>query len=255
MKKLMIALSALALSACSMNDRQVAEAIKRNPKIVFDAIEDNPDLFLAAANHSAQQAQENARRREVAEMKKAEQEQILNPLRPVLDDTRLLAGSKEAEVTIVEYADFQCPACRMAYDNMKPIREKYGKRVNFYYKNMPLDFHKMAMPAALYYEAVAKQSTIKALRFYDELFQNQSKLSEDYLLEAAKKVGADIAKLKSDLKSGGVQKTIDADRAEFEKFGFTGTPVLVVNGVAMHGAQPASEIERVIKATTPSLKD
>lgn len=255
MKKLIIALSALALGACSTGDRQVADAIKRNPKIVFDAMEENPDLFLEAASRAARKAQENAQKKQFADMKKAEEDQIANPLRPVLDESRLLAGSKDSEITIVEYADFQCPACRMAYDNMKPLREKYGNRVKFYYKNMPLDFHAMAMPSALYYEAIAKQSATKALRFYDELFQNQAKLTEDYLMETAKRVGADVAKLKADLKSDGVRKTISADMAEFEKFGFTGTPVLVINGVAMHGAQPASEIERVIKATTPSLKD
>jgi protein-disulfide isomerase len=61
-----------------------------------------------------------------------------------------LAGGSDAEITIVEYADFQCPACRMAYDQLKPIKDKYKDRIKFFYKNMPLDFHKMAMPSALY---------------------------------------------------------------------------------------------------------
>jgi protein-disulfide isomerase len=188
--------------------------------------------------------------KQIAEMKKQEEEQMKNPLKPVLSDQRILIGNKAGTVEIVEYADFQCPACRMAYESLKPIKEKYKDKIKFYYKNMPLSMHRMAYPAATYYESVAKQSMPMAHKYYQLLFENQNKLTDDAFLKAsAKSVGADTKKLAADIKSESVQKLIESDMNEFEKFGFTGTPVVLINGVAMYGAQTPEEYERVIERT------
>ena len=252
MKKYMMIAGALMLAACTPGQKQVAEMLTKNPKMVFDAIEENPEQFIEVVNRAARKAQEQQQQKQQAEAKKQQEDQLKNPLRPELSEERLLAGSKDGEITIVEYADFQCPACRMAYDNLKPIKDKYKDRIKFYYKNMPLDFHKMAMPSALYYEAVAKQDRLKAKKYYDILFQNQDQLGENFLRETAQKVGADMKRLTADLKSEDLKKTIAADMAEFEKLGFTGTPAFIINGVAMSGAQPAGEFEKVIQLTTKS---
>lgn len=89
-----------------------------------------------------------------------------------------------------------------------------------------------------------------AMKFYDYVFKNQGQLTENnFLKKAAAHVGADIKRIEADIKSDVVKKIIEDDMAEFQKFGFTGTPVLILNGVALHGAQPFEELERVAEMT------
>jgi len=250
-KKLFLAAMVFILGACSTSEKQVSEIIKKNPQIVFDVIEQNPEQFVDVVNKAARKAQEDRQKKQLAEMKKQEDDQSKNPLKPLLPENRLLSGSKDGSIVIVEYADFQCPACRMAYDNLKPVKEKYKDKIKFYYKNMPLDFHKMAYPSALYFEAIAKQDMAKAKKYYDYLFEHQEQLhNENFLKESAKKLGVDMKRLAADVKSEDVKKVVENDMKEFENFGFTGTPVIVVNGIALYGAQPTEEIERVIGLTT-----
>lgn len=251
MKKFVIAGLALALGACSTTDQQIADALKKNPKLVFDTIEQNPDQFIEVVNRAARKAQESQQEKQMAEMKRRQEEQVKNPLKPAVSDDRILFGNAKGDITIVEYADFECPYCEVAYKNLKPIKEKYKDRIKFYYKHVPLSFHKMAMPAAVRFEAIYKQDKAKGREFYTYLFENQRQMrDEKFLNDAAKKVGADVKKMEADMKSASAEKQISEDMAEFEKFGFSGTPAIVINGVALEGAQPTTELEKVIQATT-----
>ncbi|MBS1970921.1 MAG: thioredoxin domain-containing protein [Bdellovibrionales bacterium] len=251
MKKFLIAGLALALGACSTTDQQVAEALKKNPKLVFDAIEQNPEQFIEVVNKAARKAQEGAQEKQMADMKRRQDDQLKNPLKPALSEDRLLFGNAKGDITIVEYADFECPYCEVAYKNLKPIKEKYKDRIKFYYKHVPLSFHKMAMPAAIRYEAVYKQDKEKARKYYTYLFENQRQMQDEkFLNDAAKKLGVDMKKMEADMKSAATEKQISDDTAEFEKFGFSGTPAIVINGVALEGAQPTAELEKVIQLTT-----
>jgi protein-disulfide isomerase len=255
MKSQAVILSAflLLVAGCASsnppNSEDVRRAIEKDPKIVFDAIEKNPEQFMDVVNRAAQVAQRKQYEAQAEKMRQDEAHDIKNPRKPEVADDRRLIGSASAPITIVEYADFQCPACGMAYKSLKQFKEKYKGRYQFVYKNMPLDFHKMAYPSATYFEAIRLQGKDKALRFYELAFENQRDLDNDFLKRTAKQVGADMARLEKDIQSNKVKDVIAADQAEFEKFGFTGTPVLIVNGVAMQGAQPLSEIERVISET------
>jgi protein-disulfide isomerase len=250
MKKIILLAILLAVSGCATN-AQIAEYLKKNPKAVFDVIEENPDQFVEVVNKAARKAQQNAQQKQMADLKKKQEEQIVTPLKPKLEDSRRLFGDKSAKITIVEYADFQCPACRMAHKSLDQIFKQYPGKVQFYYKHMPLDFHPMAQPSAYYFEAIFKQDRNKARKFYDLVFENQRDLKDvNFLRQMAKKVGADMGKVAKDIDSKDIRYNVDADVSEFEKMGFTGTPVILVNGVALHGAQPVEEIEKIIALTT-----
>ena len=250
MEKYFVIAISLLLGACSTSDQQVAQVIKKNPKLVFDAIEENPDQFVEVVNKAVRKAQESQQQKQIAEMKSQQEDQMKNPLKPALSKEALLEGSEGTGITLVEYADFQCPACRMGYSSLQVIKEKYKGKISFYYKNMPLDFHPMAMPAAKYFEALKKQDKTKAQKFHSIVFSNQNKLRDEaYLKEVSKKLGADMKALASDVQSEQIQARIDDDMEEFQRFGFTGTPVLIVNGIALQGAQSPEEIERVIALT------
>lgn len=251
MKKIILLGCLFVLSACASSDAQIGEYLKKHPQAVFDVIEQNPEAFIDVVNKAARKAQENAQQKQVAETRKQQEDQLKNPLKPHIEDSRRLVGTKDGKITIVEYADFQCPACAMAHVRLKQFMEKHQGDVQFFYKNMPLDFHPMAEPAARYFEALMRQDSVKAKKFYDHLFENQREMkNEEFLIQSAKKVGADMQRVARDVKSPEVRKVIEADMSEFEKMGFNGTPVIVINGVSMYGAQPLEELERVLALTT-----
>lgn len=251
MKKFIItSLAALAIVGCATNESQVKEAIRKNPKIIFDAIEENPEQFIEVVNRAAQKAQQKQYEKQAAALKAEQEKDLKNPKQPKLSDDRRLMGNSESKLVIVEYADFQCPACKMAFDSLSQFKKKYKGKFQFYYKHMPLDFHKMAYPAASYFEAVKLQDKEKAKKFLDFVFQNQRQMSdESFLKKAAQNVGADVKRVQQDLKSEKIKNIIEEDMAEFQSFGFTGTPVVLINGVALNGAQKLEELERVAKLT------
>ena len=241
---------ATSLVGCASNENQLKETLKKNPKIVFDIIEENPEQFVEVVNRAAQKAQQKQYERQLADMKTEQEKELKDPKKPTLSDDRRLAGDSNSKLIIVEYADFQCPACRMAFDSLNQFKEKYTGKFQFYFKHMPLDFHKMAYPAAQYFEAVKLQNNQKAVKFFNLVFENQRQMSDEaFLKKMAQNVGADIKRLQLDIKSENIKKIIDADMAEFQSFGFTGTPVILINGVSLNGAQKLEELERVAKLT------
>lgn len=246
---ILLSVSLVALAACVTSESQVQEAIRKNPKIVFNAIEEHPEDFIEVVNRAAQAAQQKQYEKQ-AELRKQQQEQDLkNPKKPKLEASRRLVGDDLAKITVVEYADFECPACGMAYEGLKKFKEKHRGDIQFYFKHMPLSFHKMAYPSASYFEAVFVQDKTKGLKFYEYIFENQETLSEELLKKAVKAVGADAKRVAADLSSAKVKAAIAADSTEFRDFGFTGTPVVILNGVVLNGAQTFEELERVLAVT------
>src|SRR5690606_14951673 len=126
---------------------------------------------------------------------------------------------------------------------------KYGDKLAVVFKHLPLSFHPMAMPAAQRFEAIALQSPKLAWKFHDEVFGNQGRLGkegEKFLDETARKVGANMSRMKSDMNSDKVKQIIAADMQEAASLGIRGTPGFLINGVVVHGALPASQFEDII---------
>lgn len=249
LSKLIFVLSALTLAACAPSAKQLKEVIEKDPSIVFAAIEKDPAKFIEIVNKAAQDAQKVAGERAQQEEKKARDEEFANPLKPELQAGRVIFGKADAPITIFEYSDFQCPYCSRGYQTIKQVEKEYGDKVRVVFKHLPLDFHPLAMPAAKHFEAIAKQSHEKAEKFHDLLFENQAAMKdkgEKLLTEMAKKVGADMKKLETDLKDEGIAARIAADMEEARKFNMSGTPGFVINGVSLRGAYPFPEFKSII---------
>jgi protein-disulfide isomerase len=112
----------------------------------------------------------------------------------------------------------------------------------------------MAMPAAQWFEALYLQSPEKAWTFHDQLFENQSKLGEEYFKALAKDLGLDVAKAAKDAKSDAVRNKIEADIKEAKGFGIEGTPAYLINGVPLRGACPVSRVRRSSPGSSPRSK-
>lgn len=129
--------------------------------------------------------------------------------------------------------------------------EQYKDRIRLVFKHNPLSFHNNAMPAALYFEAIARQDMKKALVFHDMFFANREKLKkgETALRETASSLGIDMKRLDGDLKGKEVRERVRKDMEEARGFGFSGTPAFIINGMALPGAYLIDEFIEIIRMT------
>jgi len=237
------------MSGCVGKDA-LKKTIEENPEIITNMIEKHPKKFLDAVNKAVENARSAQRKDQAKKEDEALEDEFKNPKKPEVSDSRvLLAGSKSAPITIIEYSDFQCPYCTKGFEVMNSVKAKYGDKVRIVYKHLPLDFHPQAEPAARYFEAIALQSHSKAKKFHDMIFQNQGDLKSgktDFLNGLVKKVGANLSKVLKDIESSKVKSIVEKDMSEARKFGFSGTPGFLVNGVSVKGAYPLSHFEKLI---------
>lgn len=246
---LTVGMVGLTLAGCSPSASSLKKVLEENPDIVFNTIEKNPNKFFETVAKAQKEARSKAEEEERKSEDKRLEDEFKSPKVPTIADNRVIFGNKAAPVTIVEYSDFECPFCSRGYQELKKVMADYGDKVRVVFKHLPLDFHPKALPAAKFYEAIAKQDHAKAEKFHNEIFENQSSFKsegEEYLKKAAKKVGADMGKLMKDVKSDEVAKIVEGDIEEARKFDFNGTPGYLVNGVSIRGALPASEFKKII---------
>jgi protein-disulfide isomerase len=238
--------AAAAANAQTVDRQRIAEVLRSNPDILVDAIKSNAPAILAALNKAA--AEEQSRLQQEAEKaeKKAFEDAFANPLRPAIDDVRRIRGSATAKYVLVAYSDFECPYCQAAYETVEELRKRYGSDLQFVFKHVPLPFHEHALAAAKWFEAIAAESPDAAWKFHDLLFQNQEKLSVDFFRQTAADLGLDVAKCEERTSRPEIQKRIEADVAEAQRFGFTGTPGFLLNGVAVKGAYPPDHFVEII---------
>ncbi len=243
-----LGVSSILLNGCA-GEEKLKKMVEEHPEIVFAAIEKHPDQFLDVVNKAVREAESRQRQKMADEESKRSEEEFKNPLKPEIDPARAIYGAADAPITIVEYSDFECPFCSRGYTNLKETLKLYPGKIRVVYKHLPLDFHPKAMPAARYFEAVARQGAEKAYKFHDMIFENQKefvKSGEAYLKTVAKKVGADLKQVEKDLADPKLDDRIKADMAEAAKFGFNGTPGFLINGVSIRGALPTSEFQKII---------
>jgi protein-disulfide isomerase len=148
--------------------------------------------------------------------------------------TQHVRGNTDAKVTLVEYGDFQCPACGQYYPTVEQVYEKYQGQISFQFRHFPLtSIHPNAFAASRAAEAAGKQD--KFFEMYRQLFSTQeawsdssspSKIFEGY----AKTIGLDVAKYKTDFASTVVNDAIQADLSAGEKLGVNSTPTFVIDG-------------------------
>jgi protein-disulfide isomerase len=237
--------------AHKLSREEFAQALNDYPDLVLGALMKIDDKELRAKffeyvvdSQKAYQSLQEERELEAA---------LKNPFSPKIDDKTRVRGDRSAPITIVEYSDFECPYCEKGFQIVEALQEKYGKRMRFVYKHMPLvNLHPQAMPAARWQEAVALQSPEKAWEFHDAMFKDQEKLgdaktADEFFRETVKSLGLDVKKAEKDASSQAVQDKIDADSKEGAAFGFTGTPGFLVNGVAVRGAYPPAYFDMIIQ--------
>lgn len=163
-------------------------------------------------------------------------------------------GTKDAPVTLIEYADFQCPGCASYYPILKSLEQTYEGKVRFVFRHFPLtQIHPNAFAAARAAEAAGKQG--KFFEMHDKLFEtqqiwgqtttNQQSLFEGY----AKELGLDTVKFKADYVSGETADRINLDVSTGqETFGVNSTPTFILNGEKISNPKDVDSFKKLIDA-------
>ena len=169
------------------------------------------------------------------------------PLKPEINSQENFQGNADASIEIVEFGDYQCAYCGVAYHIVKEIQETFGNQIKFVFRNFPLsEAHPQAKIAAIVAEAANLQG--KFWEMHDAIYEQQSKLSEDFLMTLAADQGLDIDQLKADMNGKEVLEKIDNDFESGVRSGVNGTPSFFVNGERFDG--DASNLYAMLKESS-----
>ena len=160
-------------------------------------------------------------------------------------------GNPESAITLVEYSDFQCPACKSYYPIVEKLMDEYGSKIRFVYRHFPLPQHKNARPTAFAAEAAGRQG--KFWEMHNMIFDNQEKWApladpRNTLLSYAEGLGLDKEKFLQDFDSSDLQKKVEDDREGGIRSSVRATPTFFLNGAAMTNPRSYDEFKRAIDA-------
>jgi protein-disulfide isomerase len=155
-------------------------------------------------------------------------------LDPPIDARDHAQGPTGARVTLVEYADFECPSCGEAYPLVKAVQRAFGDNLRFVFRHFPLRAsHPHALAAARAAEAAAEQG--RFWQMHDRLFERQHALEDADLRRHARKLGLDAERFARTLAAPESEQRVLADLASGNRSGVRGTPTFFINGTRYDG--------------------
>jgi protein-disulfide isomerase len=165
-------------------------------------------------------------------------------------------GRDDAPVTVVEFADYQCPFCRKFHsETFAALKKNYidAGKVRFVSRDLPLDFHPSAPGAALAARCAGEQNKYWEMR--DMMLSSNLDLTSARLLEYGRQINLDVSAFKACLDGKKFDAAIQKDVADAGTLGIRGTPGFVVGNIANHqitgvriaGAVPYSVFETAIE--------
>lgn len=174
--------------------------------------------------------------------KKADQKILVRP-----DNHR--KGPKDAKVTVVEFGDFQCPACGAAQPTVRQLEREYKDTVAFIFRHYPLPQHQNAFIAAQAAEAAGEQG--KFWEMHDKLYDTQnawsnSKGALDIFAGYAKDLKLNVDQFRKAVTTNKFKNKIMADEQDGGTIGINSTPTFYINGYEFPGAIPYDQFKSAI---------
>lgn len=159
-------------------------------------------------------------------------------------------GPEDAEVTLVEYGDYECPHCGRAHPIVQRVQEHFGKRVRFVFRNFPLsEMHPHAEAAAEAAEFAGAHG--KFWQMHDRLFENQVRLGEALFVDLGEELGLSTAALRQALEQGTFESRVRADFTGGVRSGVNGTPTFFING---HRHDASFDFETLVSAIAQNMR-
>ncbi len=170
---------------------------------------------------------------------------VVSPEILVKNDSHIF-GLADAKITLVEFSDFECPACKNVQPVVKEILQKYNGQIRFVYLQYPLPNHQFAQIAAQAAEAAALQN--KFWEMHDLLFAKSPDLSREKLFEYAQSLNLDMGKFGKDFDSDVVKQKIAADKSDGDKIPLAATPTFFINGTKLKGILSLDNFRQILEA-------
>lgn len=161
-------------------------------------------------------------------------------------------GNPNAKVYLVEYSDFQCPACAAFAPTVEDIVEKNKDVLFFAYRHFPLPKHQFAIAAALAAEAAGAQNKFFEASKY--LFANQDKFSQSFWETMATDLSLDTTQFSKDLAAQKGKETIESDQKQATLLNFSGTPTFFLNGVLLKNIANQQDLIVAVEQAITSSK-
>jgi protein-disulfide isomerase len=214
------AMTPVAIAAANTNSSDAMSAAKKKEieKIIHDYLVSNPEVLLEASQ-ALQQKQQQV-------MQQQAQAAIKENANQLISDNLTVVGNPKGSVTLIEFFDYQCIHCK----KMAPVIAeliKNDSNLKVVFKEFPI-FGKssdMASRAAL---AAGMQGKYQAM--HEVLIKQDKRLNDQIIMDAAKSLGLNLNKLKTDMQSKVVSDALDANRQLAEKLHLMGTPAFIIVG-------------------------
>ena len=158
-------------------------------------------------------------------------------------------GNKEAAATLIEYSDFQCPACGAYYPLVKQLSQEFGDKVLFVYRHFPLDQHKNAELASYAAEAAGKQD--KFWEMHDLIFEGQKEWSDSedaraFFAKYAASLNLVAEQFQKDIDSAEVKAKVEKDYQSGLNAKVNSTPTFFLNGKKLQNPRSYEEFKKIL---------
>lgn len=173
------------------------------------------------------------------------------PASVTLGEDEWSKGNPVAEVTLIEYSDFQCPACKTYYPLIKRLSEEKKDELRIVYRHLPLvSIHKNSIASAKAAEAAGRQG--KFWEMHDQLFDKQDDWSDDSSPEDkfesyASELGLYLEKFKSDYESSEVENDVNSDLRAANSLRLNSTPSFILNGRKIENPRGYDDLKKIIE--------
>lgn len=173
------------------------------------------------------------------------------PKAPALSFKDISMGNKNAKVSLIEYADFQCPACGAYYPLVKQLTTEFGNKILFTYRFFPLtQIHQNALLSSEAAYAANKQG--KFWQMHDLLFQNQTSWADSsdakkIFLNYAQKLGLNLNRFQKEMDSQAARTFIMDEENAGSAAGVNSTPTFFVNGVMIQNPRDYNSFKTLIQ--------
>lgn len=194
-----------------------------------------------------QQKQQDAKKDLLAKIKKEKGLKMLvaKPIAPKVDiNTKGFASRGKGKVTLVEFADYNCPHCKEASKIFEKLYKKYKGKVNFVYGDYSIIGNSAKIAEAAY--CAGKQN--KYWQFHHEAFANQGKMDDKKITEVAKKLGLKAKAFAACQKDKATATFVANSKKEGARIGVTSTPTLFLNGRKINVAMTEEAIAKELDA-------
>lgn len=234
---------ALAITACMVGAVQAEQPLTRTEieQIVYEYIMNHPQVVIDSVNELREKQQQEAAA--------AQREQIVKSKAALVEDARdpaIGAAANEADVTIVEFFDYNCGYCKRTTPELIKLIEK-DKRVRVLLKEFPI-LGPESISAAKYALAVNAIDPSAYFRFHRALMEQQGQKTDEVLAKIVADAGLDLESVKKKIEDPGIAKHLQDTQVLAGQLGVTGTPAFIIGDQLLASAMSVQMLEEQVAA-------